>query len=51
MVKLQLNYCNALVIKSKFPQYRPVPEGRTRDVHSSSLLIDVYALFSDVGLR
>ena len=26
-------------------QYRPVG-GRTRDVHSSSLLIDVYALFS-----
>ena len=25
--------------------------GRTRDVHSSSLLIDVYALFSDVSLR
>ena len=25
-------------------QYRPV-RGRTRDVHSSSLLIDVYALF------
>ena len=24
-------------------------EGRTRDVHSSSLLIDVYAFFSDVG--
>ena len=32
-------------------QYRPVQEGRTRDVHSSSLLIDVYALFSDVSLR
>ena len=26
-------------------------EGRTRDVHSSSLLIDVYAFFSDVSLR
>ena len=26
-------------------------EERTRDVHSSSLLIDVYALFSDVSLR
>ena len=26
-------------------------EGRTRDVHSSSLLIDVYALFSDVSLH
>ena len=26
-------------------------EGRTRDVHSSSLLIDVYALFSDVSLK
>ena len=32
-------------------QYRPVRRGRTRDVHSSSLLIDVYALFSDVSLR
>ena len=32
-------------------QYRPCSEGRTRDVHSSSLLIDVYALFSDVSLR
>ena len=32
-------------------QYRPVRSGRTRDVHSSSLLIDVYALFSDVSLR
>ena len=30
-------------------QYRPVR--RARDVHSSSLLIDVYALFSDVSLR
>ena len=32
-------------------QYRPVPGGREQDVHSSSLLIDVYALFSDVSLR
>ena len=31
-------------------QYQPCSEGRTRDVHSSSLLIDVYAL-SDVSLR
>ena len=31
-------------------QYRPV-RGRTRDVHSSSLLIDVYAFFLDVSLR
>ena len=31
-------------------QHRPV-RGRTRDVHSSSLLIDVHALFSDVSLR
>ena len=31
-------------------QYRPV-QRRQRDVHSSSLLIDVYALFSDVSLR
>ena len=32
-------------------QYHLISEGRTRDVHSSSLLIDVYALFSDVSLR
>ena len=50
VVKLQLNYCNALVIKLEL-QYRPVRRERTRDVHSSSLLIDVYALFSDVSLR
>ena len=31
-------------------QYRPV-RVEERDVHSSSLLIDVYALFSDVSLR
>ena len=31
-------------------QYRPVRR-EERDVHSSSLLIDVYALFSDVSLR
>ena len=31
-------------------QYRPVRREETRDVHSSSLLIDVYA-FSDVSLR
>ena len=49
MVKLQLNYCNALVI-SEFT-ISSCSEGRTRDVHSSSLLIDVYALFSDVSLR
>ena len=47
-VKLQLNYCNALELSNL--QYRPV-RIRTRDVHSSSLLIDVYALFSDVSLR
>ena len=42
VVKLQLNYCNALVIKwiSTSSCSR-----RTRDVHSSSLLIDVYAFF------
>ena len=34
-----------------FAQYFIRSEGRTRDVHSSSLLIDVYALFSDVSLR
>ena len=48
VVKLQLNYCNALVVVNL--QCRPAG-GRTRDVHSSSLLIDVYALFSDVSLR
>ena len=47
--KLQLNYCNALVI-AEFT-ISSCSEGRTRDVHSSSLLIDVYALFSDVSLR
>ena len=31
-------------------QYRPVRR-EERDVHSSSLLIDVYASFSDVSLR
>ena len=45
-VKLQLNYCNALVIKWIYNIV--LFGGRTRDVHSSSLLIDVYALFSDV---
>ena len=50
MVKLQLNYCNALVIKWI---YNIVLFGgkNWQDVHSSSLLIDVYALFSDVSLR
>ena len=32
-------------------QYRPVRRKEHWDVHSSSLLIDVYALFSDVSLR
>ena len=49
VVKLQLNYCNALVIKWIYNIV--LFGGRTRDVHSSSLLIDVYALFSDVSLR
>ena len=44
----QINYCNALVIKH---HNIVLFGGRTRDVHSSSLLIDVYALFSDVSLR
>ena len=48
VVKLQLNYCNALVV-IEFT-ISSCSEGRTRDVHSSSLLIDVYALFSDIGL-
>ena len=48
--KLQLNYCNALVIAREFT-ISSCSEGRTRDVHSSSLLIDVYALFFDVSLR
>ena len=42
-VKLQLNYCNALVIKWIYNIV--LFGGRTRDVHSSSLLIDVYASF------
>ena len=50
MVKLQLNYCNALVIKWIY-NIVLFGRGRTRDVHSSSLLIEVYALFSDVSLR
>ena len=49
MVKLQLNYCNAPRQLSEFT-ISSCSE-RTRDVHSSSLLIDVYALFSDVSLR
>ena len=48
MVKLQLNY-NTLI--SRVIAISSCSEGRTRDVHSSSLLIDVYALFSDVSLR
>ena len=36
VVKLQLTYCNALVIKWIY-NIVLVPEGRTRDVHSSSL--------------
>ena len=32
----------------EFAGYRPVREGKKRDVHSL-LLIDVYALFSDVS--
>ena len=44
VVKLQLNYCNALVIKWIY-NIVLFGAGRTRDVHSSSLLIDVYALF------
>ena len=50
VVKLQLNYCNALVIKQWIYKYQPVRR-KNADVHSSSLLIDVYALFSDVSLR
>ena len=46
--KLQLKYI-ALIIKWIYNIV--YSEGRTRDVHSSSLLIDVYALFSDVSLR
>ena len=49
VVKLQLNYCNALVIKWIYNIV--LFGGRTRDVHSSSLLIDVYALFFWLGLR
>ena len=43
------NSITALVIKWIY-NIVLIPEGRTRDVHSSSLLIDVYALFSDVDL-
>ena len=52
VVKLQLNYCNALVMY-EFTTSSCL-EGRTRDVHSSSLLIDVYAsstLVSDGRLK
>ena len=46
--KLPLNYCNALVIKWI---YNIVLFGEEHeDVHSSSLLIDAYALFSDISL-
>ena len=48
VVNCQLRYCNALVIKWIYNIV--LFGGRTRDVHSS-LLIDVYALFSDVSLR
>ena len=41
--KLQLNYCNALVIKWIYNIV--LFGGRTRDVHSSSLFTDVYAFF------
>ena len=47
--KLQLNYCNALVNLSEFT-ISSCSEWRTRDVHSSSLLIDK-GFFSDVSLR
>ena len=49
VVKLQLNYCNALVIKWIYNIV--LFGGKLWDVHSSSLLIDVYAFFSDVSLR
>ena len=50
VVKLQLSYCNALVIKWI---YSIVLFGgkNAGDVHSSSLLIDVYALLFSVSLR
>ena len=43
------NYCNALVIKWIYNIV--LFGGKNADVYSSSLLIDVYALFSDVSLR
>ena len=50
VVKLQLNYCNALRNQVNLP-LSSCSSGNNRDVHSLSLLIDVYALFSDVSLR
>ena len=47
--KLQLNYCNAPVIKWIYNIV--LFGGKNADAYSSSLLIDVYALFSDVSLR
>ena len=44
VVKPQLNYCNALVIGLNL-QYRPVRREERGMFISSSLLIDVYALF------
>ena len=43
VVKLQLNYCNAPVIKWIYNIV--LFEWKNADVHSSSLLIDVYAFF------
>ena len=48
VVKLQLNYCNALAIREF--TISSCSEGRTRDVHSSSLLIRCICS-SDVSLR
>ena len=49
IIKTATQLPNALVIINL--PISSCSEGRTRDVHSSSLLIDVYALFSDVSLR
>ena len=49
VVKLQLNYCNALVIKVNL-QYRPVRREERGMFILQSLLIDAYAFF-DVSLR
>ena len=50
VVKLQLNYCNALVIKWIYNRH-PVQREERGMFILHHFLIDVYALFSDVSLR